>query len=80
MHRRETSSIVAEEEQTGWSLKTRALDPEIKSLKKMLFGKGKPGSAARSYWAAMELDCLVPSMCLLPLHLLVFSSSLFPSP
>lgn len=43
MHRRETSSIVAEEEQTGWSLKTRALDPEIKSLKKMLFGKGKPG-------------------------------------
>lgn len=40
MHRRESSSIVAEEEQTGWSLKTRALAPEMESLKKNAVWKG----------------------------------------
>lgn len=44
MHRRENSSVVAEEEQTGQTVKKRALAPEIKSLKKWSVAeKDKPG-------------------------------------
>lgn len=57
--------------------------PEVKTLKKMFSGclkRVNQGSAAIRYWAAIELDCLVPATYLLPSHLLIFSSSWFLPP